>query len=181
MYACMGKLGQFMSLWTKRTFSLPYKLWILPKNCFFRVNSETADSPYFGHARRYSADIVTAPENLNSLRGHENKFSLYLIRIPRTKLFPATFHRRIEMESSAEVPVTIFPVVAQFLWTYVLEFPWKIVFGAISGNCYILAFRKRKNNCNILKKYSATRFCPQETEIARFPIGFRLNKQHSYH
>ena len=151
MYACMGKLGQFMSLWTKRTFSLPYKLWILPKNCFFRVNSETADSPYFGHARRYSADIVTAPENLNL----GTKINLALIWQQFTgclwaKLFPASFHRRDQDGIHRKFQWQFFPVVAQFLWTYVLEFPWKLVFGAISGNYYILAFRKRKNNCNIL-------------------------------
>lgn len=83
MYACVGKWGLLMSLRTKRTFSLRCKLWILPKNSFLRVSSETADSPYFGHARRYSADIVTAPENLNKFAQRARKFSPYLTTIHR--------------------------------------------------------------------------------------------------
>ena len=64
--------------------------------------------------------------------------------------------------------------------SYLLDFPWKIIFGVISsGNClYIsLAFRKCRNDCNRLKVIlvHVQGFCPFKTEIARFPSGFHLN------
>ena len=45
-----------------------------------------------------------------------------------------------------------------------LEFPWKIVFGVTSGKyLYIQLFKNAKKDC------------PLQSEIARFPIEFRLN------
>jgi len=47
---------------------------------------------------------------------------------------------------------------------------WEIVFGVVSDNC----FRKCKKDCNILKLILVPDCFPLKTEIARFPIGFRL-------
>ena len=38
-----------------------------------------------------------------------------------------------------------------------------------------LALIKCKNDCNILAIILVPDFCPLKPEIARFPIGFRLN------
>ena len=38
-----------------------------------------------------------------------------------------------------------------------------------------LAFRKCKKDCKILKGILLKGYCPQKNEIARFPIGYRLN------
>ena len=38
-----------------------------------------------------------------------------------------------------------------------------------------LALRKCKNDCKVFKIIQVSNFCPLKPDIARFPIGFRLN------
>ena len=75
------------------------------------------------------------------------------------------------LESTGEIKRTFFPVFAQFIGTL------KFIFSELlQATIYIsLALRKCKKYCKIPKIILVKAFRPLKTEIARFPIGFRLN------
>ena len=66
---------------------------------------------------------------------------------------------------------TCFCTISLNFEMYIFEFPWKIVFDVISGNCSYLKLLK---DCNVLNVILLQGFRPLKTENAQFPIRFHL-------
>jgi len=67
-----------------------------------------------------------------------------------------------------------------FLCFHIFSLLWNLFSRVPKRNCFRQIFisltsKKCKKNSNILKIMMVQGFCPLKTEIARFPVGFRLN------